>query len=70
MLKTNQLLKLTISKVLLPLNLLIGEKKEQSLLLKTKDNVVHVGLSPLLEDLKELPLYKEKKNSKLLLNNN
>jgi len=70
MLIINQLLKLMILKVLLPLNQLIGEKKELSLLLKIKDNVDLVGLSPLLEDLKELPLYKELKNFKLLLNNN
>jgi len=70
MLKANPLLKLLILKELLPLNLLIGEKKELSQLLKIKDNVVHVGLSLLLEDLKELLLYKEQKNSKLSPNNN
>jgi hypothetical protein len=63
-------LKLTILKELPFLNLSIGEKKELFLLLKTKDNVVLVGLSPPLEDLKELPPYKERKNSKLLPNNN
>lgn len=70
MLKTNPLSKLLHLKESLPLNLLIGEKKELSLLLKIKDNVVHVGLSPLSEPSKEPLLYKELKNSKLSPNNN
>jgi hypothetical protein len=48
---------------------LIGEPKELSPELKTKDNVVHVGPSPLLELLK-VSLPSKDMDSKLSLNNN
>jgi len=40
---------------------LIGEKKELSPMLKIKDNVDHVGLSPLLELSKDLTTLKMEK---------
>jgi len=49
--------------------MLIGDKKVPSLLLKIKDNVVHVGLSQLLVLLKDFQL-KVVKDFKTSLNNN
>jgi hypothetical protein len=49
------------SKPLKLLTLLIGEKKELFLMLKIKDNVVHVGLSLQLDLLKDLTISKMEK---------
>jgi len=54
-------MKLSSLKPLELLILLIGEKKELSLMLKIKDNVVHVGLSHPLDLLKDLIISKMEK---------